>query len=401
MKLGDFGLARIFGSPDSKYTNQVFARWYRAPELLYGSTLYTTSVDIWAAGCILAELLLRRPWLPGNTDLDQLGKIFGALGTPTLAQWPGMKSLPHFLEFNAMRATPLSQLFPQVSSDCLDLLRSLVAFDPARRPSAAAALQHAYFSQSPAPTPPAQLPKPKSRIEAPLRLPPQGASALQQAPGEQLNAKPDAIMAEARAPYAAEDIASGPGPSRGHLAAADHSAPEPSTDQAAAVPPGMTPASTADHDMLPPPSRPCPGTQPPPRALQFQSGGRPPPDLPGEGHEPSTNSIRKELLRQGGAHFPIGQSGMTSDIKQLDLDADDRPVTKRRRISDASLDDSSHDVQDDSTPLLHPQMRASYLDPAAARPQLNSGDRQYLKRKLAMDEAFNSDCTDGANAVHA
>ena len=61
----------------------------------------------------------------------------------------------------------------QASSDCLDLLRSLVAFDPARRPSAAVALQHAYFQQSPAPTPPAHLPKPKSRIEAPLRLPPQ------------------------------------------------------------------------------------------------------------------------------------------------------------------------------------------------------------------------------------
>lgn len=61
----------------------------------------------------------------------------------------------------------------QASSDCLDLLRSLVAFDPSRRPSAASALQHAYFRQSPAPTPPAQLPKPKSRIEAPLKLPPQ------------------------------------------------------------------------------------------------------------------------------------------------------------------------------------------------------------------------------------
>jgi cyclin-dependent kinase 7 len=63
LKLADFGLARIFGSPDRKFTHQVFARWYRAPELLFGSKLYGPGVDIWAVGCILAELILRRPFL--------------------------------------------------------------------------------------------------------------------------------------------------------------------------------------------------------------------------------------------------------------------------------------------------------------------------------------------------
>ncbi|KAK9864840.1 hypothetical protein WJX84_009655 [Apatococcus fuscideae] len=392
MKLGDFGLARIFGSPDSKYTNQVFARWYRAPELLYGSTLYTTSVDIWAAGCILAELLLRRPWLPGGTDLDQLGKIFGALGTPTLAQWPGMKALPHFLEFNPIRPTPLHQLFPQASPDCLDLLRSLVAFDPARRPSAAAALQHAYFQQGPVPTHPSQLPKPKSRIEAPLKLPPQGASALQQAPGEQMNEQPDAIMAEGRAPYDAEGDQAGPGP---------RSSQPPSAPGPCSV--GLTPGDSMDRWMHPPPSRPCPGSHLVPQALHFQSASRPAPQLPGEGHEPSTNSIRKELLRQGGMSYLDGRSGMTSDIRQLDLGSDADPVLKRRRFSDSSMEGGSRDTPDESTPLLHPLMRASHLDPAAAgRPQLTSGDRQYLrKRKLAMDEAFNADCADATNAVYA
>ncbi|GFH14764.1 protein kinase domain-containing protein, partial [Haematococcus lacustris] len=65
-----------------------FARWYRAPELFFGASSYGFAIDIWAAGCILAELLLRRPWLPGTSDIDQLGKIFKALGTPTEECWP-------------------------------------------------------------------------------------------------------------------------------------------------------------------------------------------------------------------------------------------------------------------------------------------------------------------------
>ena len=63
LKLADFGLARIFGSPGRKFTHQVFTRWYRAPELLFGSKHYGSAVDVWAVGCIFAELLLRKPFL--------------------------------------------------------------------------------------------------------------------------------------------------------------------------------------------------------------------------------------------------------------------------------------------------------------------------------------------------
>lgn len=65
-------------SPDSigKMTPQVFGRWYRPPELLMGSSTYSYGVDMWAAGCVLAELLLRKPWFPGNCDMDQLDRIF-------------------------------------------------------------------------------------------------------------------------------------------------------------------------------------------------------------------------------------------------------------------------------------------------------------------------------------
>ncbi|OIT31474.1 cyclin-dependent kinase d-1 [Nicotiana attenuata] len=66
LKLADFGLARLFGSPDRRFTHQVFARWYRAPELLFGAKQYGPGVDVWAAACIFAELLLRRPFLQVN-----------------------------------------------------------------------------------------------------------------------------------------------------------------------------------------------------------------------------------------------------------------------------------------------------------------------------------------------
>lgn len=85
---GDFGLAKAFGSPSRIYTSQVVTRWYRAPELLYGASMYGPGVDIWAIGCILAELLLRCPFLPGESDLDQLSKITQVCGVPDDSVWP-------------------------------------------------------------------------------------------------------------------------------------------------------------------------------------------------------------------------------------------------------------------------------------------------------------------------
>lgn len=76
LKLADFGLARLGASPDRLYTNQVFAVWYRAPELLFGSKLYGPGVDVWAAGCVVAEMVLRRPWFAGSSEIEVLGKIF-------------------------------------------------------------------------------------------------------------------------------------------------------------------------------------------------------------------------------------------------------------------------------------------------------------------------------------
>lgn len=159
LSITDFGLARIYGSPERFYTHQVVTLWYRAPELLFGARKYTGAIDMWAVGCIFAELMLRTPYFPGTSDLDQLGKIFAALGTPTEETWPGVTALPDYVEFQSFQATPFSQLFTAATNDTLDLLASMLKFCPARRCSAQQALDHEYFTANPPPTPPVQLPR--------------------------------------------------------------------------------------------------------------------------------------------------------------------------------------------------------------------------------------------------
>ncbi|XP_005165728.1 cyclin-dependent kinase 7 isoform X1 [Danio rerio] len=166
LKLADFGLAKAFGSPNRVYTHQVVTRWYRAPELLFGARMYGVGVDMWAVGCILAELLLRVPFLAGDSDLDQLTKIFEALGTPTDEIWPGMSSLPDYVSFKPFPGTPLEHIFSAAGDDLLELLRGLFTYNPCSRTTAMQALKMKYFSNRPGPTPGPQLPRPNSSTEA-------------------------------------------------------------------------------------------------------------------------------------------------------------------------------------------------------------------------------------------
>ncbi|GAU16261.1 hypothetical protein TSUD_298930, partial [Trifolium subterraneum] len=143
----------------------VFARWYRAPELLFGTKQYGPGVDVWAAACIFAELLLRRPFLQGSSDIDQLGKIFAAFGTPSPSRWPDMLYLPDYVEYQYVPAPPLRSLFPMATDDALDLLSKMFTYDPKERISVQQALEHRYFSCPPPPTDPEKLPRPAPKGE--------------------------------------------------------------------------------------------------------------------------------------------------------------------------------------------------------------------------------------------
>uniref|UniRef100_T1IWT1 Cyclin-dependent kinase 7 n=1 Tax=Strigamia maritima TaxID=126957 RepID=T1IWT1_STRMM len=162
LKIADFGLAKFFGSPNRVYTHQVVTRWYRAPELLFGARMYGIGVDVWAVGCILAELLLRVPFLPGDSDLDQLSRIFQALGTPNEDVWPGLTLLPDYVQFKQFPGTPLKHIFTAAPEDLLELLENLFPLNPSSRATCTQALNLAYFSNRPAPTPGPLLPKPAS-----------------------------------------------------------------------------------------------------------------------------------------------------------------------------------------------------------------------------------------------
>ncbi|XP_075711005.1 cyclin-dependent kinase 7 isoform X1 [Rhinoderma darwinii] len=166
LKLADFGLAKSFGSPNRVYTHQVVTRWYRSPELLFGARMYGVGVDMWAVGCILAELLLRVPFLPGDSDLDQLTKVFETLGTPTEEQWPGMSSLPDYVTFKIFPGTPLHLIFSAAGDDLLELLQGLFTYNPCSRCTASQALRKKYFGNKPAPTAGHLLPRPNCAVEA-------------------------------------------------------------------------------------------------------------------------------------------------------------------------------------------------------------------------------------------
>jgi len=162
LKIGDFGLAKAYGSPNRPYTHIVVTRWYRAPELLFGARIYGTGIDVWAVGCILAEMLLRVPLVAGDTDLDQLAKIFQALGTPTQESWPNHDKLPDYVQFKEYVATPFQDIFTAASSDLIQVLSKTLALDPMKRATCTQALQLPYFRNKPAPATGTSLPLPSS-----------------------------------------------------------------------------------------------------------------------------------------------------------------------------------------------------------------------------------------------
>lgn len=150
LKIGDFGLARAFGIPVNTFSNEVVTLWYRAPDVLLGSRTYNTSIDIWSAGCIMAEMYTGRPLFPGTTNEDELQKIFRLLGTPSEQSWPGISQFPEYRSnFHVYATQDLRMFLPQIDAQGLDLLGRMLQLRPELRVSAKESLQHAWFADLP------------------------------------------------------------------------------------------------------------------------------------------------------------------------------------------------------------------------------------------------------------
>lgn len=147
LKIADFGLARAFGIPVRSYTHEVVTLWYRAPDVLMGSRKYSTQVDIWSIGCIMAEMITSHPLFPGSNEQDQLHRIFKGLGTPTVQDWPSVAELPEYKpDFYQYPAQSWQILVPGIDSAGMDMISKLLKQDPGQRISAKSALEHIYFA---------------------------------------------------------------------------------------------------------------------------------------------------------------------------------------------------------------------------------------------------------------
>ncbi|KAL0819676.1 hypothetical protein ABMA28_007742 [Loxostege sticticalis] len=163
LKIADLGLARLYWPDGGRpYSHQVATRWYRAPELLYGARYYTEKVDLWAVGCIIAEMITKQPLFSGESDIEQLAIVLQHLGTPTEESWPGHQDLPdyHKITFPESSPTPWSELLPGVEPDAVHLVKSFIMYDDNKRISAKEALRHQWFQNRPLPASLEDMPKP-------------------------------------------------------------------------------------------------------------------------------------------------------------------------------------------------------------------------------------------------
>ncbi|TNN84675.1 Serine/threonine-protein kinase MAK [Liparis tanakae] len=146
VKVADFGLAREIRSKPP-YTDYVSTRWYRAPEVLLRSAIYSSPIDLWAVGCIMAELYTLRPLFPGNSEVDEIFKICQVLGTVKKTDWSEGHQLASAMNFRFPQCVPthLKTLIPNASNEAITLMRDLLQWDPKKRPTAVQVLRYPYF----------------------------------------------------------------------------------------------------------------------------------------------------------------------------------------------------------------------------------------------------------------
>ncbi|KAL3524681.1 hypothetical protein ACH5RR_013053 [Cinchona calisaya] len=149
LKIADFGLSNIYQpKPKRPLTSRVVTLWYRAPELLLGSTDYGVGIDLWSAGCLLGEMFVGRSIMPGRNEIEQLHRIFKLCGSPPEDYWKKVKP-PTTFRPPAHYKPSFHELLPNLPDSAIGLLATLLSLDPEYRGTATTALESKFFSMSP------------------------------------------------------------------------------------------------------------------------------------------------------------------------------------------------------------------------------------------------------------
>uniref|UniRef100_A0AC35U4B1 Protein kinase domain-containing protein n=1 Tax=Rhabditophanes sp. KR3021 TaxID=114890 RepID=A0AC35U4B1_9BILA len=148
LKIADFGLARTIGIPLRAYTHEIVTLWYRAPEIILGVKRYSHGVDNWSVGCIFAEMATKKPLFQGDSEIDQLFRIFKTMGTAVEDNWPGVSQLSNWSPTYPRwaRVDLGAKYHKYLGKDGVDLLNDLLVYEPNSRCDMRKALRHPYFN---------------------------------------------------------------------------------------------------------------------------------------------------------------------------------------------------------------------------------------------------------------
>ncbi|EPS67441.1 hypothetical protein M569_07335, partial [Genlisea aurea] len=176
LKIADFGLANFFRTAphnQQPLTSRVVTLWYRAPELLLGSTNYGPAIDLWSVGCILAESFAGKPIMPGRTEVEQMHRIFKLCGSPTESYWNKTKlpDVVNSFKSQSQYKRRVADTFKHFPPSALSLVEALLSIDPEQRGTASSALKSEFFTKNPLPCDPSDLPKypPSKELDAKIR----------------------------------------------------------------------------------------------------------------------------------------------------------------------------------------------------------------------------------------